>query len=443
MAVGFVAVSGLVLATPAPHLETPVVASGPIGQALSGPGGAYVRPVGNSPWVGPGSASAQTVSQTPARVGAPGLHVVATPQADSSLTMSETATFASLQTTVRLTPPSLAAAGKRFGHLSPVVKKVLIYADGRLVMTLPSLSRATNVDLTRFAHAGVNKVLVTYVLSGALSEVATGSALQMTALHPLMSSATEQLSVSYTVGGDTSTSSIVCPELPIFNQACGKDSGVLSGLPSGQSLIVITLGQPVITLGPPVLTLDPPVASASSAPADTQGSTATPDPLATTPATATQTTAGSTPDPVVPPTTQSTVEATSPTSAPAPITPPPTSATEPGPTDPASPTSDPSTSPTADPTVPPSDPPPSDPPPSDPTTPAPTTTTPPIGTEKMPNVAQAAPLGSELRTVESTTTPSTTPTVTPSDVAQVPTTAPTVQPTGQAVLSPTVTALSQ
>ncbi len=397
VAAGFVIVSGAVLSSQAPHIDTPVVASGATGRSVGGPGPA-AGPISPRSYARP--ASAKTVVEAPPATGAPGLRVVATPQG-RTLRMTETATFATAQASVVLTPPSLGGAGAQFDGLRPVVREVKVSIDGKPYMTLGNLTGRRTIQLP----SGVRSVEVTYVLSNVFSPT-SGTTDRVTAFEPLMSSPREPLPVSYTVGGGASTASIVCPELPIFNQGCGGTAGVLSGLPSDQSLIVLTLGAPPLTLDPaPTVTQAPGGGSVPGTPAPSTPSSTppAPDPVApvTTPPTTPPTDPAASQPPVVPPASPPPTDTPAPTSTPDPVSPTTTPPTNPAPSDPP-PTTDapPSASP---------------PPPTDTPTVAPTTT-PPIGTEKMPNVAQGAPIGTELRVQPtSTATPNATPiaTVTP------------------------------
>lgn len=404
VALGFVVVSGLVLSTPVPPVKTPVVASGAIG-SKTGPG-----PVTRSE-VRPSFvlASDVHVRQTLPSAAAPGLRVTATPHPDSTITMSETATFASPRTFVDLKPPSIAGAGAQFDGLRPQVRQVIIWVDNQYFDTV-ELKGRTRIDFRKKASS----VRLTYVLSGAFSRSADGSTRGATALHPLMSVGLDALPVSYQVVGGASTTSIVCPELPFGQQACGATSGVLSGLSATQSLIVLTLELPTVATEARASVPVPAQSVASSSPS-TSSVPAAADPT-TTPGGSVPETTSSTAAPSAGPT------GTEP--APAPADTSPSSSSAP----------DPTTPPTVDPPPPPPPPPttePTQPPvPTDPgtTTPAPDPTTtepPPIGTENQPANApigtekQAAgsttgsPIGTEMRAADPTAAPTTDPTALP------------------------------
>lgn len=429
VAAGFVVVSGFVLSTPVPPVVPPVVASGPIGASVTGPGSTQ----GVSPRTGALHPSAQAVAQAAPVPGAPGLHIVASPRRDSTIGMVETAVFRSPQRRVTLQPPSLKGAGPEFQTVVPVVRKVTVTADGKLVPTLANLSRP--VTLT-FGGAGVRKVVVEYELSGVFAGSGAASGNGVTALQPLMTGLSEALPVSYAVSGGSGTASMLCPDLPIFQQACGTTAGVLSGLPAGQSLVVITLtptptagsggdgsavgngagtggaGSTGTGSGASTPTGDPgltPTPSSPASPASPVATDSTPPAVGTTtqlpPATPTGDPAASTTTDVPPvPTDPTTTE---------PV--PPTTTTTPAP---STTTADPTAGPTTDPAT-------ATPPPTTEPVPVPTTTTTPIGTEKNAD----APVGTEMRAADPFT-PTVDPTVAATSTVEVtPPVTPPVTPT--------------
>ena len=163
----------------------------------------------------------------------PGLRVVATPNPDQTLSITETATFSTLRTFVVLQQPFLDKRGKGFATgLHPVVRAIEVYADGVLRQDRARPARVADHPVPprgaqRPAEVRAERCLVARARAAPTAPMAT--------IEPLLGNEhQDELPVSYSVGG-TTAASIICPDLDFWQQACGPSAVGPSLLPSAQA----------------------------------------------------------------------------------------------------------------------------------------------------------------------------------------------------------------
>lgn len=277
-----------------------------------------------------------------------GITVYATPLGDGTLSMTETVRFDHRQQQITLSPPKVADAPPAFRHLTPTVSQIELTVDGKDMQIKSHTLTAPLIVM--LAPPGAKRVDVRYLLDHVVAAGTAGTTATTALVAPLIDGSMDALNVSYVIGSQIN--SYGCPQLTTavaqadcqaLAHATTSPVGLISGLPSATSLLVLGL----------------PAGTATPSPSDTPPSPPSPSP--SPPATTPPTTTPSTPPPADP--------TTPPSTPPAPVT-----ATDPPTTPPPSDT----------PTTPPTDtPPPPSPAPTDTPTPTPTETAtppPPTGT---------------------------------------------------------------
>ncbi|MEP6797013.1 MAG: hypothetical protein ABI890_02645 [Lapillicoccus sp.] len=332
-AFAFVLASAMVLSQPAP-LPPPTAAS--VLETTGGdPVSGTLAPTSPVSTTSTGPATAKPTPTASVRSGAPssdkGIIVYATPIGRDTMSVTETVRFTHPQTVLVLSPPRVAAAGADFHGLVPKVSQIELLTDG-VSRAVPSAALIQELKVP-VPPPGATRVDVRYLLSGMVSHVAQAAATASALVSPLIDGAMDNLPVSYVIGA--AVQSFACPEMPQGNNQCADAGGsqavgLISNLPSGQSLLVVGLDLP----GGPVTT--PPTETPTTPPTDPP--TTPPDPPTNPPDPPVAT------DPTTPPVVTTTTPPDPPT------TPPDTGTPTPPPADPAaSSTSTPSPLGTSDP----------------------------------------------------------------------------------------------
>ena len=211
-----------------------------------------------------------------------GITVYATPLGDGTLSMTETVRFSTPQIHLRLSPPRIADAGAAFTGLVPTVSQIELTVDGTdMLITTRTLTSSLVVAL---AQPGAKRVDVRYLLDNVVARSASRTSTSSAIVAPLIDGSEDELNVSYVIGAQIN--SYGCPQLTtataradcsaLANTVSGV--GLISGLPSGISLLVIGLPAGSVTPSPPSPSPVPPKPSSTPAPTPSSSTTAAPTP---------------------------------------------------------------------------------------------------------------------------------------------------------------------
>jgi hypothetical protein len=174
-----------------------------------------------------------------------GVHLVATPRADGTFEVSETAIFATPRSDVLLSPPKASQGGAPLRSAVPVAEDVQLSAAGQPVAVGVD-GRLTRAETVRLP-AAVSQLELRYRLSGSTVRSipsVTGRALAL--LSPLTAVADQALPVAITIRGP-SVRNLICPLLAPAKRQCAPTTGppgVLPRMVARNAVVVAQLDLP-------------------------------------------------------------------------------------------------------------------------------------------------------------------------------------------------------
>jgi hypothetical protein len=183
-------------------------------------------------------------SPQPARTGPgltePGIHLVATPLADGTFEVAESAIMRAPLAGLTLALPRQSYGGTTFPRAA--AGQVQLTADGR-PFTVGQLNKGDQFTLTD----AVGRVNLRYQLTGVtVRSVPSVAGRALAVLAPLTMRADETLPVSVTVRG-TTVRNLVCPRLPAARQQCAPaigSPGTIQPLSARDAVVVVQLDLP-------------------------------------------------------------------------------------------------------------------------------------------------------------------------------------------------------
>lgn len=176
-------------------------------------------------------------------VSEPGILLVAQPQSDGRLDVSEMVMLDEPTTELDLRPPRVSRAGDSFADLEPTASQVQVSADGQVV----SLPDAEITERTRVDVAATRRFELRYTLSDVTVRSIPSSAGRALAVLAPLTQVDGSLPVSVAVVGDA-VRNLQCPLLSAELQACAAGDlprlTVDPPIPADDALILVQLDLP-------------------------------------------------------------------------------------------------------------------------------------------------------------------------------------------------------
>lgn len=176
----------------------------------------------------------------------PGILLMASPLRDGSFDIAEIVKLPHATSSVRLGPPNLTLAGKRFANAKPLATQVQVSADNQPVL-VPGGRVSRQIEVALLAPA--KRIELRYTLSGiTIRSMPSPAGRALTAISPLVKGEPRDLPVVAMVSGST-VLNIQCPaRSPLLKQACsvGRPPRIrVDGkLPWGKALIIVQFDLP-------------------------------------------------------------------------------------------------------------------------------------------------------------------------------------------------------
>lgn len=175
----------------------------------------------------------------------PGILLIASPLPDGSFDVAEIVLLSTPTSSIRLGPPRLAQAGRRFSRAKPVASQVQITAGDQPV-TVPGSRISQRVDLELTTPA--RHIELRYHLSGiTVRSVPSLAGRALSAISPLIEGVPKTFQVAMLVSGST-VLNIECPILRLREQACSAgrppNLRVKRNLPWNGAVIVVQFDLP-------------------------------------------------------------------------------------------------------------------------------------------------------------------------------------------------------
>jgi hypothetical protein len=175
----------------------------------------------------------------------PGILLMASPQRDGSFDIAELVWLPDAKSTIRLSPPDLRLAGRRFAKSKPVATQVQLSAGDQPVL-VPGGRVSRGVDIALFEPT--KRIELRYNLTGiTIRSMPSPPGRALTAMGPLVAGVDTDLPVAAMVSGST-VHNIECPARHGLAQACstGRLPHLRVGgrLPWKSALIVVQFDLP-------------------------------------------------------------------------------------------------------------------------------------------------------------------------------------------------------
>jgi hypothetical protein len=175
----------------------------------------------------------------------PGILLIASPLPDGSFDVAEIVLLSTPISSLRLGPPRLTQAGRRFSEAKPVASQVQVSAGDQPV-TVPGGRVRQRVDLALTTPA--TRIELRYNLSGiTVRSVPSLAGRALTAISPLVEGVPKTFQVAMLVSGST-VLNIECPILRLREQSCSAGRApnlrVKRNLPWNGAVIVVQFDLP-------------------------------------------------------------------------------------------------------------------------------------------------------------------------------------------------------